>query len=72
MNRINYFNKIFQSKSLEVSQLKVQVNDFFISILELGICSKKFDLQEIKKYTEINWENEARVLLHKGLPKKYY
>ena len=58
MNRINHFNKIFQSKCLEISQLKVQVNDFFISILELCVCSKKLDLQGIIKYTEVNWENE--------------
>jgi len=58
LNRINVYNKTFQTKGLDIAQLKIQTNDCFLSILELCVISKKLDFQELKRYVEINWENK--------------
>ena len=57
INRINGYNRVFQSQSLDISQLKLQTYECFSSILELFILPQKLDLQNLRTYFNINWTN---------------
>ena len=57
INRLNGYNKAFQSQSLDISQLKANIYECFSSVLELFIIPQKLNLQNLRSYFAINWMN---------------
>ena len=55
INRINYYNKLFQTQGLEISEMKSLIYECFSSILELVVIPQKLNLQNLKTYFSINW-----------------